>query len=225
MIMPELNREQWLIERRSGIGGSDASACLGMNPYKNNIDLWLEKTGRIIPEDIGHKPYVIYGKAAETPIVQLFALNHPQYLVIQNDSYHLHRHPKYPFMLATLDGSLLEIPTNRKGILEAKTTEILKSQHWEKWNNRVPDNYYIQVLHYMAVTNADFAVVSALFKTVYDDGKDVRVTIRNYHIERNDVLLDIAMMMEAEIKFWEYVKKDKEPPLILPQIHRGDDNI
>ena len=55
----------WLAGRMNGIGGSDASAVVGMNPYKTNIELFEEKTGRMIPGDISEKPYVIYGKRAE----------------------------------------------------------------------------------------------------------------------------------------------------------------
>ena len=35
------NEQQWLKGRMNGIGGSDASAVVGMNPYKSNIDLLL----------------------------------------------------------------------------------------------------------------------------------------------------------------------------------------
>ena len=58
----------WLKGRMNGIGGSDASAVVGMNPYKSNIDLFEEKIGRRIPEDISDKPCVVYGKLAEAPI-------------------------------------------------------------------------------------------------------------------------------------------------------------
>ena len=59
------NEQQWLKGRMNGIGGSDASAVVGMNPYKSNIDLFEEKIGRVIPKDISDKPCVIYGKKAE----------------------------------------------------------------------------------------------------------------------------------------------------------------
>lgn len=39
------NEQQWLKGRMNGIGGSDASAVVGMNPYKSNIDLFEEKIG------------------------------------------------------------------------------------------------------------------------------------------------------------------------------------
>ena len=55
------SREEWLQARKNHIGGSDASACVGMNPYKDNVQLWEEKKGLIIPEDISERDYVQYG--------------------------------------------------------------------------------------------------------------------------------------------------------------------
>jgi len=37
------DREQWLAGRR--LGGSDASVIVHMNPYKSNVDLYMEKVG------------------------------------------------------------------------------------------------------------------------------------------------------------------------------------
>ena len=75
------DEEHWLKGRMNGIGGSDASAVIGKNPYKSNIDLFEEKTGRTVPEDISDKPYVIYGKKAEEYIRELFKLDYPEYEV------------------------------------------------------------------------------------------------------------------------------------------------
>ena len=41
--------------------------------------------------------------------------------------------------------------------------------HREKWNDRIPDNYYIQCLHYLLATGWDFAILKAQLKTVYSD--------------------------------------------------------
>ena len=41
----DMEKEEWLEHRRKGIGGSDAAAILGMNPWKSPMDVWLEKTG------------------------------------------------------------------------------------------------------------------------------------------------------------------------------------
>jgi putative phage-type endonuclease len=215
-LAKDFTREDWLKARKKMIGGSDASAILGLNPYKTNIEVWQEKTGQVEPEDISHKPYVKYGIDAEKYLTALFALDFPQYEVSPNPGYTVICHPKYPFIAGTLDGELTEKETGRHGVLEIKTTEILNSMHREKWNDKVPDNYYIQVLHYLLATGWDFAVLKAQLKTVY--GNDVRLNTRHYHIERAEVQEDLDYLLEKEIRFWQYVKWDKKPPLVLPPI-------
>ena len=208
------NREEWLVNRRKGLGGSDCSAVIGLNPYKSIVDLWREKTGRTEQEDISDKPYVKYGTQAERYLRELFKLDYPQYKVdyVENNSFY---NPKYPFARASLDGWLTD-DSGRKGILEIKTTEILSAGQRAKWKDRIPDNYFCQVLFYMAVIEADFAVLKAQIKTVIDG--DVRLETKHYKIERADVQGDIDYLMNACRDFWQYVKDDKEPPLVLPSL-------
>jgi putative phage-type endonuclease len=59
------SRDEWLKNRKNGIGGSEISAVIGQNPYMTNIELWELKTGRKQPEDISEKPYIKYGTQAE----------------------------------------------------------------------------------------------------------------------------------------------------------------
>ena len=153
------NEAAWKKGRFKGIGGSDASAVVGMNPYKTNIELFEEKTGRRIPEDISGKPYVIYGHQAEPLIRGLFALDYPEYTVEYHD-WRILQSRQHPFLQASLDGELTD-PDGRRGVLEIKTTNILQSMQREKWADRIPDNYYIQVLHYLLVSGYDFAVMRA----------------------------------------------------------------
>ena len=122
---------------------------------------------------------------------------------------------KYPFLFATLDGELTEKQTGRKGILEIKTTEIINSIQLLKWKNRIPDNYYIQVLHQLLVTGYDFAIVKAQLKFSYDG---VRLETRHYTIERNEVIKDMEYLLKKEIAFWECVTEKRKPNLILPDI-------
>lgn len=210
-----MDRAEWLKQRKVMIGGSDASAIVGLNPWKTNIEVWQEKTGRTVAEDIGHKPYVQYGIKAEEYLTKLFLLDHPQYQV-KTKPFEILRHPEYLFIGGTLDGELVETETGRKGVLEIKTTNILQSMQREKWIEKIPDNYYTQVLHYLLVTGWDFAILKAQLKTEY--GNEVRLNTRHYTIERADVQDDIDYLLEQEIKFWSYVVKDKKPPLMLPPI-------
>lgn len=208
------SREEWLATRRNYIGGSDASAVLGMNPYKSNIQLWEEKVGMAVPEDISEKPYVIYGHQAEPLLRELFALDYPEYSVDYVDN-NLWLNDKFPFAHASLDGWLTD-QNGRKGILEIKTTNILQSMQKEKWNNRIPDNYFIQVLHYLMVTGFDFAVLKAQLK--FDFGGEIMCQVKHYKIERSEVEEDIKFLESSEQNFWKLVQEQKSPGLLLPEI-------
>lgn len=214
IIIENKDHASWLKARTYGIGGSDASAIVGMNPYKTNIDLFEEKTGRRIPEDISDKPYVRYGTLAEEHIRALFSFEYPEYKVFYHENRIL-RSKAYPFLQASLDGEL-EDKEGRKGILEIKTTNILQSMQYEKWKDRIPDNYYIQVLHYLLVTGYDFVVLRAHLLSSW--GKDKRTSSRHYFIERSEVEEDLKMLLEEEQKFWKYVESGRKPPLLLPEI-------
>lgn len=209
------SREEWLEKRKSYIGGSEASCVVGMNPYNTNVELWELKTGRRKAEDISEKSYVKYGTEAEKYLRELFKLDYPQYEVFYEEN-NMWLNPDYPFAHASLDGWLVEKETGRKGLLEIKTTNIIQSIQKEKWRGRIPDNYYIQVLHYLMVTGFDFVVLKAQLK--YDHNGDIFLTTKHYEIERAEVLEDIEYLIKAEKQFSEYVKNDMQPPLILPTI-------
>lgn len=209
------NREEWLQHRTNYIGGSDASAIMGMNPYCDNGRLWEIKTGQAVQADISDKPYVKYGTEAEPHLRALFALDHPQYQVEYVDN-NMFLNDKYPFAHASLDGWLIEKVTGRKGILEIKTTNILQSMQKEKWKNRIPDNYYIQILHYLMVTEFDFVVLKAQLKSEFKD--EVYLQTKHYTIERSEVEEDIKFLESSEREFWQRVKERKRPGLMLPAI-------
>lgn len=208
------NRDDWLRNRSAGIGGSEISATIGCNPYMDNVALWEIKTGRRPANDISYKPYVKYGTQAEEHLRALFAMDFPQYKVMyeENNSF---ANDRYPFAQASLDGWLKD-EDGRLGVLEIKTTEILRSGQRDKWKDRIPMNYYCQVCFYMAVMEADFAVLKAQLKTDFDG--DVRLETRHYHIERGEAQEDIDYLMRKGAEFWEYVKSNTRPPLILPEI-------
>lgn len=213
-IIENKDHAEWLMTRSLGIGGSDASAIVGMNPYKTNTELFEEKIGRRMPEDILDRPYVRYGTNAEPLIRSLFCLDYPEYEVFYHENRVL-RSKSYPFMQASLDGELID-DKGRRGILEIKTTNILQSMQYEKWKDKIPDNYYIQVLHYLLVTGYEFVVLRAHLRS--DWGKDKRTTVKHYFIERSEVEDDLRTLLVEEKKFWAYVESGRKPPLILPQI-------
>ena len=207
-------REEWLDARTSCIGGSDAACIIGLNPWKSNVRLWEEKTGRKEPDDLEENKLVIYGREAEAPLRELFKLDFPEYKVhyIENNMW---TNSEYPWAHASLDG-WLEDKDGKFGILEIKTTTISSAAQSAKWHDKIPDNYFCQLLHYFAVTGMNFAILKGQLK--YEVDTEPSLSVRHYRIDREDVEADIAYLMEKEADFYERIKNGTPPPLILPTI-------
>lgn len=208
------SREEWLQARNNRIGGSDAATIIGLNPYMSNVDLWEIKTGRRQQEDISEKPYVKYGTEAEKYLRALLKLDYQEYEVRYEEN-NMFVNDQYPWAHASLDGWLID-HDGRTGVWECKTTNILNGLQKGKWDNRIPDNYYCQILHYLMVTEFQFVVLKAQLK--YDYGDEVMCITKHYRIERTEVEQDIQYLAEKEKEFWECVREDRKPALILPKI-------
>lgn len=211
LLQIEHNSPEWLSFRRTGIGGSDAAAILGKSHFKTNVKVWEEKTGLIEPDDISDKEQVKYGKAVEDLLLQMFALDNPEYEVTSNKKIVYRR----GFMFASLDGELVEKATGELGIYEGKTAEIHKKIELEKWNKRVPDYYYVQILHYLIVTGRSFVVLKVQLKLLYTEEKTTMT--KQYRFNRKDLLNDLAYLYRKEAAFWDSVIAGVKPPRILPE--------
>ena len=214
MVLKPETHQEWLEQRKCGIGGSDAGTVLGVNKYKSNVELWLEKTGQSEPEDISDKPAVKFGKFAEQHLRELFKQDFPDYKVDYHEFW-MYQNDKYPFIYATLDGELTA-PDGSKGILEIKTTTIQNKSQWDEWEDKIPDSYYAQVLHQLVATGWNFAILKAYIR-YYKDG-ELRVSIRHYRIDRKDKEAEMQYLIEHESKFWACVKSKTRPALLLPEI-------
>ena len=213
-------RDEWVNGRQKlhGIGGSDAAAALGMSPWKTNLDLWREKTGRKQHPDISDNERVKYGTDAEEYIRRLFQLKHREDYNIQYLNNVILQNKKHPEMLYSPDG-LIQANDGRRGVLEIKTSWLMKSYDREKWYNRqtkqqvLPNNYYIQTLHGMNVTECQFIDLYA--ELVHPNGNSELV---QYHIERDEVEDDLQYVADGISEFWQHVIDDREPALLLPAI-------
>ena len=217
MILLPSTHEEWLQARKRGIGASDAGTIIGVNKWKTNVELWKEKVGLREPEDISHKSYVQYGHDAEPHLRALFALDHPELRVTYESPYKMIFSDELPFIFATPDGELEELATGRKGGLEVKTTEIMNPKQWAEWKGRIPDQYFSQVCHQFLATGWDFIILLAQIKWTNREGEKMKM-IKEYPIERIEVLDSIEYLKPMEIKFWHDVQNKREPGLILPAI-------
>ena len=208
-------RAEWLKARTQGIGGSDAGCIVGANPWKSARQLWQEKSGIVTPPDISDKPAVQFGKAAEQHLRALFLLTYPQY-TCEHHEFRMYANDRLPFIFATLDGELTD-SESRRGILEIKTTTIQNARQWDEWDGKIPQHYYIQILHqFLACEWAEFAELFAHIR--YYHGDEIRATMREYHIERSEVVPDLSALETAETTFWNRVQTSNPPPDLLPEI-------
>lgn len=199
------DRSEWLKERQKRIGGSDASAMIGLNPWKTKAECWRSKMDEV--QEIS-SPAIEYGTKAEEHIRALFSLKHKELQVLYEEDVILDSN-KFEWMAYSPDGLLVE--DGKRGILEIKTTLIHNKDKWKEWDNQVPQHYYIQVLHGLIVTGFDFVIFCAELR--FPNG-EARLIERR--IERNEVENDIEYLIEKEKEEWErwYLTK-KEPPLEL----------
>ncbi len=208
------NRKSWLKGRVRGIGGSDAAAAIGRSPWRSNLELWQLKTGRKKTEDISNNERVYYGTHAEAPIRELYQLKRRDTIDVHYEPNIVLQNNEHPELLYSPDGLLTEKSTGRLGILEVKTATPITALKREKWRDQIPDNYFIQVLHGMNVTGADF--VELIAELTYDDDYS---QLRIYHIEREEVEDQMEYVQQGVLEFWnEYVLTDTEPPQLLPEI-------
>ncbi|QUN27207.1 YqaJ viral recombinase family protein [Cupriavidus sp. KK10] len=192
-----LSRNDWLAVRKTGIGGSDAAAAVGLNPYQSQLELWLEKTGRdaglVKPDPMDTTEPVYWGTLLE-PIVAAAYTQQTGRRVRKVNA--VLRHPTVPFMLANLDREVIAEPDVQ--ILECKTAGEFGAR---LWRDGVPEYVQLQVQHQLAVTGKQAADVAVLLC-----GHQLAV----HRISRDEALIGQLIMLEA--KFWTYVTTDTPPP-------------
>jgi len=194
-----LEREEWLNIRKQGIGSSDAAAAVGLNPYKSQLELWMEKTGRdtelpqLDPNDDTSPAF--WGTLLE-PIVASHYTKKTSNRVRRINAVLQHADPELSWMLANIDREVIGVEDVQ--ILECKTAGINGSRLWKEG---VPEYVQLQVMHQLAVTGKQAADVAVLL-----GGQHLEV----YRIERDETM--IAQLIELERQFWNYVETDTPPP-------------
>ena len=188
-----LSYAEWLDYRKTGIGGSDAAVVCGISKYKSPVELWMEKTDRLPYEEAGEAAY--WGTQLESVVRAEFTKRTGIEVTMIKQ---ILQSEEYPFMLANLDG-VCEHPDLGTCIFEAKTASAYKAAEWE---DTIPDEYMLQLQHYMAVMGFNGAYIAVLI------GGN---TFRWKFIERDEEM--ISMLIKLESDFWNYIQKDTPPPL------------
>lgn len=209
------DRETWVRNRTRGIGASSAASAIGQNPYQTNVELWEILTGKRIPKELIGNEAVEFGVRAEPVVRDIFKLNHPE-VKIEYHQFDILSQSDHPFIRATLDGQAITDTPKRfgaeKGILECKTATPRTKADWEKWNGKIPQNYYIQVLHQLLATGWEYVWLVVLLRG------QTELIYREFFFDRIDREEDMAWLLKEETDFWGYVERNERPPGKLPMI-------
>lgn len=185
-----LDKKSWLRYRKRGIGGSDAGAVCGLNPYRTAIQVYYDKTSDEI-EEIDNEA-MRQGREFEDYVAGRFCEASGKKVRRANAMYY---DEKNPFMLADVDRMVV----GENAGLECKTASPYMAEKWE--DGKIPLSYQIQCHHYMSVCNTDAWYIAVL---IY--GKEFKY----YRIERDEQV--IADLIRIEKEFWrEHVMKRVMP--------------
>lgn len=192
-------RLAWLAERKTGIGGSDASAVMGCSPWKSTFALWAEKTG-MAPADDAETEAMEWGKRLEKAIAEKYAEATGREVKVFGSEYpEIMRHATRPYMIGSLDGLVTRSLSEAPGVLELKTTGGHRGDEWE---TEAPLHYQVQLQHYLAVTGRRWGSFAVLI-----GGQKFRW----YDVERNDTFV---AALEARCEwFWGLVERQEAPPV------------
>ena len=192
-MIPYGSHEEWLKIRKGYIGGSDAGAIIGLNPYNSAFSVWAEKTGQV-PEFEGNIS-TRTGTLLEDLVARLFMEETGK--KVQRLNFTL-VNPDYPWACANIDREII----GEDAILECKTTNSFVNVKKFR-TGEYPEMWYAQMTHYLAVTGAKKAYLAVL-----SECRDFRV----FELERDEE--EIKALMDAEREFWNtYVLPKKTPPV------------
>lgn len=191
-----MNRDHFLKERMRGIGGSDAPAILGLSARKTPLEVYLEKRGELAPEP--DNDAMKMGRLLE-PIVRQEYAERTGRVVVQPREMLVH--PKYGFVIGHPDGI---VQGEARGY-EGKTARF--DFGWgEPGTDQVPQDYVIQVQHYMLLTGLPVFDVGVLI-----GGQEFRL----YEVPADRELQE--MILDAEASFWPRVAGGEPPE---PDFHK-----
>lgn len=177
-----LSREEWLQLRRTGIGGSDAGAICGLNPYSSPLSVYCDKTGGTLEEENGREA-IRQGHDLEGYVAQRFM--EETGLKVRRSNY-MYRSRENPFMIADVDRLIVGADAG----LECKTASAYNADKWK--DGGIPPHYVLQCAHYMAVTGK---------RTWY-----LAVVILGQEFKYHKLAWDdglIGRLISAERDFWE----------------------
>lgn len=191
-----MDKEEWLQNRRRGIGGSDIGAICGINKYRTVLDVYLDKIGKGKEYEESEAAY--FGAIFEDMVAKEFT-HRSGYKVKRKNAILVHK--DYPYMLANVDRLIVGKVDGEKCGLECKTASEYTKKQWE--NEEIPMSYMLQCQWYMLVTGYKKWYIAVLIggnKFIYK------------LIDRDEELIE--SIKSIAIDFWENNVLKLNPPML-----------
>lgn len=182
-----MNKQEWLEERKTYIGGSDLGSILGINNFRTELDVYFEKTAEGIAENTTSEA-AYWGNVLEDVVAQEYAkrtgfkIEKPAGLI---------RHAEFPYIACNLDYWVID-NEGVSHILECKTANQMKVTCWgEEGTNQIPESYLYQVAYYAAITGVPRVDIAVLI-----GGQDFRI----YRYDKDETMEQ--KLIRVAQKFW-----------------------
>lgn len=178
----EITKEQWLMERKKGIGGSDIGALMGVNTYSSPFMVFIDKTTDY-NKDLSENEAVYWGTTLEEIVAKEFEKRTGKKVRRLNA---MLKSTEIPYALADVDRMIV----GEDAGLECKTTNAFNTSEWK--DDEIPASYICQCQWYMYVTGCPKWYIACLIGGQRFVWKEV---------QRDDEI--IKYMVEVATTFWE----------------------
>ena len=141
--MPHPDRDAFLDERRTGLGGSDIGTVCGLNPWSSPLEVWMAKRG-VLPDAPDREP-LRWGRLLEDDITDLLRFRHPEWTIRRHNR--TLRHPDAAWAMGHPD-RMITLPGGERVLAEFKTAN---ARQFDAWQDGVPVAYQAQVQWYLGL--------------------------------------------------------------------------
>ena len=172
-----------------GVGGSDAAAILGIDPYRSALEVYCDKIGIAEPQE--DNDAMKWGRKLEPLVAEAYQEETGREL--KDFGFNIWQ-GEQPFLIASQDR---QIVTPKTGHLEIKTSNYLRESELAE---EIPVYWAVQFQHTLAATGLEWGGFAILLNARKLFWVDVEID-RDF----------ISAMLEAEEKFWRRVQ-ERNPP-------------
>ena len=135
LSLQNVTRDDWLRLRKSGLGGSDAGAVCGLNPYSSPLQVFCDKTTEEVQDHDNES--MRQGRDLEEYVAKRFMEETGKKVRRSNFMY---RSEEHPFMIADVDRLIV----GEDAGLECKTANAYNADKWK--DGKIPAHYIYPVL-------------------------------------------------------------------------------